>query len=122
MKKILIIDDERDLVELMKEHLLNLGFQVMIASDGVVGLTKAKTELPDLIILDLSMPHMDGIKFIQYIKEIDPAKEIPVLVSSGLINIEELQAQGIKHWLQKPYSSKELVSKIESIFDQSQQS
>ena len=122
MKKILIIDDERDLVELMKEHLLNFGFQVMIASDGVVGLTKAKTELPDLIILDLSMPHMDGIKFIQLIKEIDPAKEIPVLISSGLINIEELQAQGIKHWLQKPYSSKDLVSKIESIFDQPQQS
>ena len=122
MKKILIIDDERDLVELMKEHLLKLGFQVVIASDGVVGLTKAKTELPDLILLDLSMPHIDGIKFIQLIKEIDPAKDIPVLISSGRIDVDELQAQGIKHWLQKPYSSKELTSKIESILDQPQQS
>ena len=121
MKNILIIDDERELVELMKEHLLKIGFQVMTASDGVVGLTKAKTELPDLIILDLSMPHMDGIKFLRNIKEIDPAKEIPVLISSGRVNAEELQAEGIKHWLQKPYSSQDLVNKINSIFDQPQQ-
>ena len=122
MKKILIIDDERDLVELMKGYLLKQGFQVMTASDGVVGLTKAKTELPDLIILDISMPHMDGISFIRNIKEIDPAKEIPLLVSSGQIPSEQFLDEANINWLQKPYSSKDLMNKIKSIFDQPQKS
>lgn len=61
-KKILIVDDESDLVEVVRSRLVASGYECITASDGMEGLTKAQKENPDLIILDLMLPKMDGYK------------------------------------------------------------
>ena len=119
MKKILIIDDDHEVVESMKSLLEKKGFSVNTASDGVVGLVKAKSEQPDLIILDIGMPHIDGHRFIREVKEIDEAKNIAILVCSGkYIEPDELKKEGIDHFLLKPTGTDEFVKEIMKIICQ----
>ena len=113
MKKILIIDDDYEVVEFMKNLLEKKGYFVNTASDGVVGLTKAKNEQPDLIVLDIGMPHINGHRFIREIKEINEAKNIAILVCSGKdLEPDVMKAEGINHYLTKPVRADVLFNEI----------
>ena len=79
-KTILVVDDERDLVETIKIRLVAEGFQVIEAFDGFQGLEKVKAQNPDLVLLDVMMPKLNGYQVCREIKKSDRLKNIPVIM------------------------------------------
>ncbi|MCD4761239.1 response regulator [bacterium] len=84
-KKILVVDDEPDAVEFVTEILSHIeGVSVISSADGVEGLEKAKTEGPDLIVLDVQMPRKDGFSMFSDLKQDPVTKDIPVIMLTGV--------------------------------------
>jgi len=83
IQKILLVDDEPQLVVLASGRLKANGYDVITAPNGIVCLEKAKKELPDLILLDMMMPKMDGYQTLEKLKEDESTKQIPVVVFSA---------------------------------------
>lgn len=116
MKRILIIDDQPEVIELLKDLLEHNKFEVLTATDGVEGLAKAKTHKPDLIILDITMPVMDGYDFIKELKSDEDFKKIPVIVITGRVQLKEIfDEQGVSDYVMKPFDKKELLGKIKKL-------
>ncbi len=114
-KKILVVDDEELTTQLAKTFLEKHGFNVITAFDGEEGLRMAKAENPDLILLDVMLPYMDGFEVCKKLKESDNFKNIPILMftAKGLISdIEKGQAVGADEYIIKPFSGKALVATI----------
>jgi len=115
-KKILIIEDEPALVDALSSLLRARDLEVSGAFDGVSGITKAKVEKPDLIILDLNMPLMNGFKLAEMLRADSDTKKIPIIVISGVPK-EDLQSKFSKiravDFISKPFNSSELVKKVE---------
>ncbi|KKT58204.1 MAG: hypothetical protein UX91_C0004G0071 [Candidatus Amesbacteria bacterium GW2011_GWB1_47_19] len=91
MKKILIIEDDEILAKGYKSKLDKMGYEVLIASDGEEGLAMIASSVPDLILLDLVMPKMDGFKTLEEIKKREEWKNIPVIVSTNLSQSEDIK-------------------------------
>ncbi|HUB87381.1 MAG TPA: response regulator, partial [Verrucomicrobiae bacterium] len=83
-QKILIVDDESDFIELMKFRLGDLGYEFLVASDGVQALTQARQFKPDLILLDILLPDLDGISVCDILRRSPATKKIPVIFMSAL--------------------------------------
>ena len=83
MAKILYVEDNEDNVYMLQRRLTRKGFDVVIAENGQVGVEKSKSESPDLILMDLSMPVMDGWDAIKVIKGDESTKSIPVIALSA---------------------------------------
>lgn len=116
-KKILIIDDESTNLKIMQARLQGEGHEIVLARDGDVGLERAQKDAPDLIILDVEMPRMNGYFFISELKKIDSVKDIPVIVITSHDNMEQaFSAKGIEHYLVKPINFDSLFDKINQIF------
>jgi two-component system, OmpR family, alkaline phosphatase synthesis response regulator PhoP len=114
MKRILVIDDDTDMVELLKNRLTRHHYEVTTASEGVEGLAKAKMEKPDLIILDVAMPVMDGYTFVQDFKHNVELHTIPVIVLTGREELEDLfRQEGFTNFVSKPFQEAELLKNIE---------
>ncbi len=114
-KKILVVDDEELTTQLAKTFLEKHGFNVIIAIDGEEGLSMAKAENPDLILLDVMLPYMDGFEVCKKLKESDNFKNTPILMftAKGLSSdIEKGQAVGADEYIIKPFSGKALVATI----------
>ena len=80
MKKVLVIEDERDLAELLAYNLEKEGYTPLTASAGIEGLEIARRELPDLILLDLMMPDMDGFQVMDALQDRKETRDIPIIV------------------------------------------
>lgn len=118
MKKILLIEDELDQIELVKIRLETSGFEFISALDGQEGLKKAKEEKPDLILLDIIMPKMDGYQVCAYLKDDLQTKDIPVIMFSATSekDIErKFRSCGADDLIAKPYESKEMIAKIKTL-------
>ena len=114
-KKILVVDDEDLTTELAKTFLEKHGFEVVIASDGEEGLIMAEAENPDLILLDVMLPTLDGFAVCKKLKENKKFKETPILMftAKGLSSdIERGEAVGADEYIVKPFSGKALVATI----------
>ncbi len=114
-KKILAIDDENDALLIIKTALTGEGYEVFTAANGYDGLALAEDEHPDLIILDLMMPEMDGFEVLKQLKENDATGEIPVIVVSGVSDKEKIRvalSKGIDYYIIKPYDYDDLVGKV----------
>ncbi len=114
-RKVLIADDDPNIVELIDETLTQYNYNVIKADNGYSALYKAKEENPGLIILDLILPRMDGIKTCSRLKESNITKNIPVLILSGNTSKEtivKLLKLGIKNYLAKPFDITELVKRV----------
>jgi DNA-binding response OmpR family regulator len=112
-KKILVIDDNPDMVEMIRMRLESKGYAVIGAFDGEDGLAKAKSTLPDLIMLDILMPVMDGRTFLIKMQEDKHMSAIPVIILTGhqnLLKIIDVQ-KPFEHIL-KPFSAMELLQKV----------
>jgi DNA-binding response OmpR family regulator len=83
MKKILVVDDDPDIVGMTKKRLEKSGFKVFTALDGKEGMKKVLEEGPDLILLDIIMPHKDGFTMLRELKSSADTSSIPVIVLSG---------------------------------------
>ena len=118
MAKILVIEDDRELVKLIAKRLETAGYQPLSAFDGEDGLFKAQKELPNLVILDLKLPKLDGYRVCELLKADDKTKNIPILILSG--RKEEIEkkagfAAGADDYLVKPYDSELLLEKIKTL-------
>ncbi len=119
-KKILIVEDDEILAKLYKTKLAKEGFEIQVASDGQEGFEKAKSFLPDLIILDLIMPRVDGFGFLQKVNQ-DPelsSKKIPISVLSNLgqeSDIKKATDMGAKDFFVKAdISLTQMIDKIKA--------
>jgi len=117
-KKILIVDDEVDLADLVKLRLEANGYQVVVAHDGQVGLEVAKKEKPDLIVLDLMLPKLDGYKICRILKFDQKFKKIPIILFSAKAQDEDKvrgEEVGANAYIVKPFEPKTLLIKIEEL-------
>ena len=119
MPRILVIEDEELLRNLYSELLEMKGFQVETAADGKTALEHLNdTRKPDLILLDINMPEMDGVEFLRVIKTNDKLKRVPVILLTGVIQVEKISAgldMGAVGYIEKANSPVEVMSKIEMI-------
>jgi two-component system alkaline phosphatase synthesis response regulator PhoP len=114
-KKILVVDDEALTTELAKVFLEKYGFSVIIAEDGEAAISVANSEYPDLILLDVMLPELDGFAVCKKLKESEKFKNTPILMftAKGLSSdIEEGEAVGADEYIVKPFSGKALVATI----------
>lgn len=112
-KKILIVDDDSDVRSLMKMRLEIVGYDVVIAQDGMEGLEVAAVEKPDLILLDVMMPRMDGYTFVREIKQREGIKDIPIIILTSRSGMKDLfEIEGARDYVTKPYEPEDLIKTI----------
>ncbi len=118
MKKILIADDEHKIVMTLEYAFRKAGYEVFIARDGSEVLELLKEEIPDIILLDIMMPNIDGYTTLSEIKKEEKYKDIKVIFLSakaGENDIEKGLKLGADAYITKPYSIKKLSEKIEEL-------
>jgi len=117
-KKILLIDDEKDFIETISFSLATNGFDVSTASDGPSGIEKANTYKPDLIILDLMMPGIDGYEVARRLKSDKATADIPIIVLTAAVTKElgqKVRESKAADYITKPCDLEELLKKVKSI-------
>ena len=119
--KVLVVEDEEILLTALTEELKQEGFEVAGAKDGVEGVAKAASEKPDLILLDLVMPKLDGIGALKQMKENAETKDIPVVILTNLSDYEKISdalSLGAMDYLVKAnYRLEELINKIKTVLE-----
>ena len=116
--KILVVDDESDLVESLREGLQAQGYQVITATDGVAAVNAARTEKPNLILLDLMLPLLDGFRILKLLKMDEQYRGIPIIVITARANAEDWTLAmecGADGWLTKPVKVEELLEKVRTV-------
>jgi len=115
MKTILVVDDEPKIVELARDYLEHAGFAVVSAFDGSEALTRARSDAPDLIVLDLGLPKLDGLDVARALRR---DSNVPIVILSGradetdkLVGLE----LGADDYVTKPFSPKELVARVRAV-------
>lgn len=121
MKKILIVDDEADIVESLQFVLETAGFECHCAYNGEDGLAMAKEILPDLIILDVMMPKINGFKICRLLKYDIKYKNIPILMVTARSQMEDQligEETGVDEYITKPFDLDEIVEKVKGYLNQ----
>ena len=119
-KKILAVDDERHIVRLVQVNLERAGYQVLTAFDGKEAMKKVEADKPDLIVLDVMMPHMDGFEVLKRLKSDDKTKNIPVVMLTAKAQDADVfrgWASGVDCYLTKPFNPIELLTFVKRIFE-----
>lgn len=117
MKKILVIDDYPDNVFLLQDRLEREGFEVLKAYDGEMGIQKAISEKPDLILLDIMMPGVSGYDVCKTLSTNDETKLIPIILLTALTEADNLKSglqAGAFDYIKKPFNKTELIARINS--------
>ena len=118
-KKILLVDDEVDLVETVRFSLEGEGYQVLVSYNGEDALNKARKENPDLILLDLMLPKLDGYKVCRLLKFDERYKHIPIFMLTAKTQEKDKilgKETGADAYITKPFDVDELVERIKSYF------
>lgn len=120
MKKIMIIDDDRDLQEIYKINFEMAGYEVMQEMDGLDGISSVVDKQPDIILLDINMPNMDGFAFLKAMND-NTSINIPVIVCSNLSDKETyakaVSSGAVAVLLKVDHSGKQLVEKVGHILN-----
>ena len=119
-KKILIVDDEPGIVKLLAMRLKAKGYEVFEAFDGFQGVKIAEEEVPDLILMDIKMPIMNGIMAFEHLIQMDITKNIAVVFMTAFPKLEvnnQVTLMGAKGFISKPFISVDLELIIEGILD-----
>jgi len=112
-KSILVVDDETVVVEIAKRKLEDRGYEVQTAFNGVEALDQLKAKIPDLILLDIQMPEMNGYTFIMEKSKVPEYVDIPVVVLTAYNEMEPLlRRHRIKDYLLKPLKLQDLIAKV----------
>ena len=115
--KIMIVDDSLQILELLEEMLLRLGYEVLALPNGALALEAAMKRTPDLILLDINMPGMNGFQFCERIKQESGLKEIPIIFMSGM-NATQDKVRGLKlggvDYITKPFQLEEVMARVET--------
>jgi two-component system, OmpR family, response regulator VicR len=119
LKSILCIEDEPEMIDLMRLILGRRGFSVKGAAGGIEGLRMIRAERPDLVLLDLMMPDMDGWEVYQQMKADENTKNIPVIVvtakAQSIDKVLGLHIAKVDDYLAKPFSPQDLLSSVEKV-------
>lgn len=116
-QKILMADDESNILNLSSEALKQLGYDVVTASNGIMAFEKALAERPDLIILDRQMPGMSGIEVCKKIRETAEVRSTPIIFLTGQdtkTEIMEGYSEGANEYITKPFNMNELIETVAS--------
>lgn len=119
-KKILAVDDEKHIVRLLKTNLERVGYEVVTANDGREALQKVVEEHPDLLVLDVMMPYMDGFEVLQNLRRNPSTRDIPVIMLTAKAQDADVfkgWQSGVDCYLTKPFNPMELLSFVKRIFD-----
>ena len=118
-KKILVVDDERHIVRLVEVNLTRVGYDVVTAYDGLEALEKVKTDKPDMLILDVMMPRMDGFEVLKELRADPQTKNIPIIMLTAKAQDADIfkgWSSGVDSYLTKPFNPRELLAFVERIF------
>ena len=117
-KKIIVVEDEPDLVDVVTYNLEREGYSVLASQRGDEGLNLIRSEAPDLVLLDLMLPGMDGLSICRQMKSDSSMREIPIIIASAkgeesdvVIGLE----MGADDYLAKPFSPRELLARIRAV-------
>jgi two-component system response regulator VicR len=117
--RVVCIEDEPEMIDLVRLILGRKGFEVIGADGGIEGLEKVRTEKPDLVLLDLMMPDMDGWEVYQQIKADPELRDIPVVVvtakAQSIDKVLGLHIAKVDDYITKPFSPQELLESVEKI-------
>ena len=116
MKQILVVDDEPRIAAICRDYLERAGFKVVIADNGADALTLARTKQPDLIVLDLGLPKMDGIDVTRALRK---RSNVPIIMLTARVDESDKLTGlelGADDYLTKPFSPKELVARVRAVF------
>jgi two-component system alkaline phosphatase synthesis response regulator PhoP len=117
-KTILVVDDEKDLLDLIEYNLKKEGFKVLKAENGKEGIEVAKEHKPDLVLLDIMMPKMDGLEAVEIMRKDDDLKRIPIIFLTARSD-ENTEIEGLNKggddFITKPISTTKLVSRIKAV-------
>ncbi|MCX6132720.1 MAG: response regulator [Ignavibacteriales bacterium] len=114
-KKVLIVDDESSMVSVLQRHVSNAGYEFVSASNGQEALEKIEKEEPDLVLLDLVMPGMNGFETCRRIRENEKTKKLPVLIITALRGQSDsaaATASGANEFIVKPIDGAELAKRL----------
>jgi CheY-like chemotaxis protein len=118
-KKVLVVDDYAENVELLEELLTSNGYAVSTAYTGEEALEKAHTELPDLILLDIMMPKMDGYQVCEALRNADDTKDIPIIFVTAKSEVKDwthaIFNMGANSYITKPVNARRLTEKVKSV-------
>ena len=120
-KKILIVEDNRDLREILQLHVENLGYDTILAVNGKEAVDLATSQVPDLIIMDMMMPVMDGHQATRMIREHPNTCSTPILAMTAMVTMRDKEhciQSGCNDFLAKPYTAMQLISSIAKLLDQ----
>ncbi len=112
-KKILIADDDKGFVKLLGVFLQKQGYDIVTAYDGAEALVKMQKTFPDLVILDIVMPHVNGYAFVLELKKLKREPEIPIIVLTCKEQFQDIfKVEGVKEYIVKPFEHADLLEKI----------
>jgi len=118
-KKILAVDDEKAIVRLVQVNLEREGYEVVTAYDGREALEKVASERPDLVVLDVMMPYMDGFEVLQQLKKDPNTRDIPVIMLTAKAQDADVfrgWQSGVDCYLTKPFNPMELKAFVKRVF------
>ena len=117
-KKILIVEDEQDILQLVKHYLEKEGFRPVTAMNGLDALKRVKEDKPDLVVLDLMLPHMDGLEVCKRLRAVPDTSMLPIIMltakaeeSDTIVGLE----LGADDYVTKPFSPKALVARVKAL-------
>ena len=118
---VLLIDDDRDIVHATSLRLRALGFRTDMAHDGREGLQKARTLLPQAILLDVRMPDLDGLQILDQLQDDPKTRDIPiVMLSASLVDCQAALDSGASYFINKPYAWSQLLAALETVLQKQQ--
>lgn len=117
-KRVLLVEDDLGMIDLVRTQLERLGYEVIVAVDGLEAIEKAASDLPDLIVMDILMPKLDGFEATKLIRKDPKTQNIPILASTALAlpgDKEKCLAAGCDGYISKPFTHRQLEAAIESV-------
>ena len=121
-KKILAVDDESDVLLIIKTALMSEGYNVVTATNGPDALASAQDDIPDLIVLDMMMPEMSGFEVLKELRDDPRTQTIPVIMLTGVADktkIREALDLGIDYYIVKPFEFHDLIAKVKIAIEDS---
>ena len=118
MAKVLVVDDEPAIRLLLQAILAQEGHDVETAADGIEGLAAVQAEMPDVVLLDLAMPHMDGWHFLEELRALGLRSRVRVIIVSATSDADSMargQAEGVNERIAKPFDATAIVKAVEAV-------
>jgi two-component system, cell cycle response regulator DivK len=115
MKRVLLVEDNESTIDVVEMELKFLGYEVVIARDGLEALDRVVEQVPDLVIMDIHLPKLNGFEAVRRIRSIPAVRDVPILAATAKAlsgDQEKCLAAGCDHYIAKPFTHRELETAI----------